>query len=351
MGTLIQGIGSTEADYRGERFADHDRDLGGNNDLLNLTQPEIDPVDPPRLPRGRRRHRRDQHLQRHLDLAGRLRPRGPRLRDQPRGAPGSPARAVDEIGHPRAAALRRRLARPDQPHRLDLTGRQRPRRPQRALRRAGRGVPRAGQRPGRRRRRPPPRRDDLRHPQRQGGGVRARDALRGARTPLAGRHLRHHHRRLGPHAVGPGDRGVLELRAPRPPARRRPQLRPGCRRPAALRRRAERGSPTASSPCIPTPVCPTRSASTTRRPTTWPACSASSPRAGWSTSSAAAAAPRPSTSRRSARRSASTPRARPRAPARRCAWPASSRSPSTRTACSSTSASAPTSPARRSSAT
>ena len=39
---------------------------------------------PPRVPPGRRGHRRDQHLQRDGDLAGRLRPRGPRLRDQPR---------------------------------------------------------------------------------------------------------------------------------------------------------------------------------------------------------------------------------------------------------------------------
>jgi 5-methyltetrahydrofolate--homocysteine methyltransferase len=40
MGTLIQGLKLTEADYRGERFKDWPRDLKGNNDLLILTKPE-----------------------------------------------------------------------------------------------------------------------------------------------------------------------------------------------------------------------------------------------------------------------------------------------------------------------
>ncbi|MBZ0325454.1 MAG: homocysteine S-methyltransferase family protein, partial [Alphaproteobacteria bacterium] len=41
MGTMIQGYGLDEAAYRGDRFADWARDLKGNNDLLNLTQPAI----------------------------------------------------------------------------------------------------------------------------------------------------------------------------------------------------------------------------------------------------------------------------------------------------------------------
>jgi 5-methyltetrahydrofolate--homocysteine methyltransferase len=41
MGTMIQGYGLSEEDYRGERFADHPRDLKGNNDLLSLTQPQV----------------------------------------------------------------------------------------------------------------------------------------------------------------------------------------------------------------------------------------------------------------------------------------------------------------------
>ncbi len=40
MGTMIQDRKFTEADFRGSRFADHARDLRGNNDLLILTQPD-----------------------------------------------------------------------------------------------------------------------------------------------------------------------------------------------------------------------------------------------------------------------------------------------------------------------
>ena len=41
MGTMIQRHKLEEADFRGERFTDWQRDLKGNNDLLSLTQPEI----------------------------------------------------------------------------------------------------------------------------------------------------------------------------------------------------------------------------------------------------------------------------------------------------------------------
>lgn len=41
MGTMIQRHKLTERDFRGERFKDHSHDLNGNNDLLNITQPEI----------------------------------------------------------------------------------------------------------------------------------------------------------------------------------------------------------------------------------------------------------------------------------------------------------------------
>jgi 5-methyltetrahydrofolate--homocysteine methyltransferase len=40
-GVLLQGRGLSEEEFRGERFADHPRDLRGDPDLLNLTQPEI----------------------------------------------------------------------------------------------------------------------------------------------------------------------------------------------------------------------------------------------------------------------------------------------------------------------
>lgn len=40
-GTMLQGAGLTSADYRGERFLDHPRDVAGDPDLLNLTRPDV----------------------------------------------------------------------------------------------------------------------------------------------------------------------------------------------------------------------------------------------------------------------------------------------------------------------
>lgn len=41
MGTMIQRFRLTEADYRGERFRDHPKDLKNNSDLLVLTRPDV----------------------------------------------------------------------------------------------------------------------------------------------------------------------------------------------------------------------------------------------------------------------------------------------------------------------
>src|SRR4051812_24633361 len=40
-GTMLQGAELTPADYRGDRFLDHPRDLTGDPDLLNLTRPDV----------------------------------------------------------------------------------------------------------------------------------------------------------------------------------------------------------------------------------------------------------------------------------------------------------------------
>ena len=80
---------------------------------------------------------------------------------------------------------------------------------------------------------------------------------------------------------GPGHRGVLELGAARAPAARRPQLRARRQGDAAVHRRAVARRRHASSPATRTPVCPTPSASTTRRPTRPRRSSASSPTAGF----------------------------------------------------------------------
>jgi 5-methyltetrahydrofolate--homocysteine methyltransferase len=41
MGTMIQRFRLTEADYRGERFRDHPKDLRNNGDLLSITRPDV----------------------------------------------------------------------------------------------------------------------------------------------------------------------------------------------------------------------------------------------------------------------------------------------------------------------
>ena len=41
LGTMVQSYGLGEADFRGKRFADHPKDLKGDNDLLCLTRPDI----------------------------------------------------------------------------------------------------------------------------------------------------------------------------------------------------------------------------------------------------------------------------------------------------------------------
>ena len=41
MGTMLQAVPLAEADFRGERFRDHPRDVAGDPDLLNLTRPEV----------------------------------------------------------------------------------------------------------------------------------------------------------------------------------------------------------------------------------------------------------------------------------------------------------------------
>ena len=41
MGTMVQGFGLTEQDFRGELFKDSPVDLKGCNDVLCLTRPDI----------------------------------------------------------------------------------------------------------------------------------------------------------------------------------------------------------------------------------------------------------------------------------------------------------------------
>ena len=187
MGTAIQRDRPDEAGYRGERFADWPSDLIGNNDLLTLTQP---------------RHHRARSTAEYLEAGADIIEtntfnanaisladyglRGARLRAQPRVREARP--------RGRRRGRHRRPTRASSPARSGPTTRTASISPD--VNDPGArnvsydqlvdGVPRRGPRPRRRRRRPADDRDDLRHPQRQGGDLRGRDALRGA-AAAAGR--------------------------------------------------------------------------------------------------------------------------------------------------------------------
>ncbi len=103
--------------------------------------------DSPALPRSRRGHRRDQHVQFERDLAGRLRHRVAGARAEPDGGADRAPRRGRRRREDRAAALRCRRARPHEPHGLAVAGRQRPGLSRHHVRRPGRhlqrGHPRA----------------------------------------------------------------------------------------------------------------------------------------------------------------------------------------------------------------
>jgi 5-methyltetrahydrofolate--homocysteine methyltransferase len=226
MGTMIQRFKLTEADYRGERFKDHPKDLKNNSDLLVLTRPDVirdihegylaagaDMIETNTF--GANSIAQDDyglgHLAREMNVAAARLARG----------------RVRQVQHAGQAALRRRRPRPDAAHRQHQPRRQRPRRAQRRLRAAARRLPRAGRGPAGRRRRPAAGGNHLRHAQRQGGAVRHRRGVREDRRAPAADHQRHGHRRLRPHPQRPDRHRLLVQRAPRAPAGRRPELRAG----------------------------------------------------------------------------------------------------------------------------
>ena len=140
-------------------------------------------------------------------------------------------------------------------------------------------------------------------------GVEAAFDALGDRRPAD--HLRHDHRRLGPDALGPDGRGVLDVGPPRPADRGRAQLR--ARREAAPRPHRRPGAGRGACPSAPTRTraCRTSSAATTSGPETTRAAARPVRRAtAWSTSPAAAAGRRRPTSGRSPRPSPASRRAR-----------------------------------------
>ena len=217
MGTMIQDLQFDEAAFRGERFTDFHRDLRGNNDLLILTQPKaIEDIHAEYLRAGADIVATNTFSSTSIaqadydmsDIAYELNRDGAKL-----------ARAAAErvSGGGRQAALRRRRAGSDQPHRLDLAGRVQPRLPRRHLRRTAQVLWRTDQRAARRRRRRAAGRNHLRHAERQGGALRHLRNLRGARHRRARDGVRHHHRQVRPPAVGPDAGSVLEFGAARQP--------------------------------------------------------------------------------------------------------------------------------------
>ncbi|MCI1736487.1 MAG: homocysteine S-methyltransferase family protein [Pseudomonas veronii] len=139
MGTMIQSYKLEEQDYRGKRFADWPSDVKGNNDLLLLSRPDvIASIEKAYLDAG-------------ADI----------LETNTFNAPDKPRFVAGVLG-------------PTSAHRVDVAGRQRPRLPQRDLRRTGGELHRGDSRPDRRRRRHPHGRNHLRHAQRQGRAVRHR---------------------------------------------------------------------------------------------------------------------------------------------------------------------------------
>ena len=239
----------------------------GNNDVLVLTRPDVIREIHDAVPRGRRRHHRDQHLQQHGDRAGRLRPRGARLRAERRRRAASRAQAADEWtartpDRPRFVAgaigpTNRTLSiSPDvnDPAFRAVTFDE--------LRDA---YARAGARPASTAASTCcwSRRSSTRSTRRPRSSPSTRCSRRAARR-AAGHDLGHDHRPQRPHAVGPDRRGVLDRRSrTRSPFSVGHQLRARRARDAAVPRGARRASPTRASAAIRTPACRTRSASTT----------------------------------------------------------------------------------------
>ena len=120
MGTMIQALGLDEEGFRGARFDAWNREVRGNNDLLNLTRPDaIRAIHLAYFRAGAdivstntfsstRIAQADYGM---AEIAYELNLEGARLaREAARHRP----------GRGRPAALRRRRHRPDQPHRLDI---------------------------------------------------------------------------------------------------------------------------------------------------------------------------------------------------------------------------------------
>ena len=201
-GTMLQRAGLEDADYRGERFADHPREVAGDPDLLNLTRPDV-VLDIHRryLAAGADITTTNTFTATSIGQADYglesavhdMNVAGARLARQ----------AVDEVGGRFVAGSLGPLnvtlslsPKVDDPAYRAVTFDQVVESYAEQIRGLARG-----------RRRPAPDRDDLRHAEREGGD-RGRQ---GRRARAAALDLGHDRRPLRPHALRPDGRGLLEL--------------------------------------------------------------------------------------------------------------------------------------------
>ena len=192
MGTMIQARRLTEADYRGREFAAARQGSAPQQRSAESLPAADHRGGASRLSGRRRRHHRDQHVQRQRHLHGRVRPGESRGRPEP--APARKSRAALWTASPprpdAAATWPARWGRRRAPRRCRRTSAI----PQRAavtfdqLREA---YCRAGPGPGRGRRGPAAAGDGLRHAECQGRAVRHRGILREERRPHPGDRLGH----------------------------------------------------------------------------------------------------------------------------------------------------------------
>ena len=143
MGTMIQRYKLAEADYRGDRFADTARTSRATTTSSCITRPESSRKSTP-IPRGRRRHHRDQYLQRHRPSPRPITASRHRPRDQPRrrrsGAAPRRIHAANPADRASSPAPSARRARPSPSPAMSTTPAAAPS----LSTRSGRSLPRAG---------------------------------------------------------------------------------------------------------------------------------------------------------------------------------------------------------------
>ena len=125
MGTVIQRHDLTEADFRGEPFREHRRDLAGANDVLCLTRPDvIRGIHEAYLEAGADVIETNTFNATSVSLAD-YGLEAQRARDQPgRGADRPGDRRRHDRAHARPPAFRGRRHRPHQQDRLAFAGRE-----------------------------------------------------------------------------------------------------------------------------------------------------------------------------------------------------------------------------------